>query len=191
MSKSLIITLPNPKLRQPSQKISSIDKQTRKLAENMVEAAKAWEQKRPFESGVAMAAIQLGKPVQLIVVREFTDKKQNNLSYTAYVNPKIIRLEGDIQSEPEGCLSVPDVYALVPRYSKIKIKALDLDGREVRIKAEGFMARILQHEIDHISGKLFIDRVKELKFFKIGKDGELAPVKSNNEKLDNILRHKQ
>ena len=89
-----------------------------------------------------------------------------------------MKFEGEISSDFEGCLSVPDVYGKVPRYDKIRVKALDCDGNEIRFKADGFLSRIIQHEVDHVNGIVFIDHIRDEKdaFFKLDEEGELQPL---------------
>ena len=119
--------------------------------------------------------MQIDQLQRAVIVRsDFDDKKSQE--FTTLINPKIVKYEGEIIKDYEGCLSVKDVYGYVPRYSKVRVKALDLDGNEIRIKAEGFLARVLQHEIDHIDGKVFIDHIKEDSeaFFTLDKKGELT-----------------
>jgi peptide deformylase len=95
------------------------------------------------------------------------------------INPQITKFEGELVDDYEGCLSIKDIYGKVPRYSKVRVKALDAKGHEFRLTAEGFMARILQHEIDHTNGIMFIDHIKQSPeaFFRLKEDGKL-------EKLD-------
>lgn len=99
-------------------------------------------------------------------------------TYHALINPEITKREGPIEKDYEGCLSIKHLYGLVPRHAKVRVKALDLEGKPVRVKAEGFLARVLQHEIDHLNGKLFIDHIKKDKkaFFKLKSDGQLEPL---------------
>lgn len=189
MKKESIITLPNPHLRQKSQRVFVVDDTTRKLVDDMVSASLDWEQSRPHEISAALAAVQIDRMERAVIVRNnFDDKADNN--FTALINPEIVKYEGAIVSDYEGCLSVSDIYGKVPRYSKIRIKALDTTGNEVRFKAEGFLARVIQHEIDHTNGIVFIDHIKDSVegFYQLDKDGELQPLDydkyiKDNEKL--------
>jgi peptide deformylase len=187
MTKDDIITLPNPHLRQKSAKVSFVTPEIQKLADNLTSVALNWEDSRPHEISAAIAAVQIDNLHQVIIVRsDFDDKAVRD--FVALINPKIIKLEGKITKDYEGCLSVPDVYGLVPRHDKVRIKALDINGNEVRFKADGFLSRILQHEIDHINGVVFIDHIRDVKdaFFKLDEKGELQPldydkyIKNNN-----------
>ncbi len=173
MKKEDIIALPNPHLRQKSHKVKPSES-AKKLVANMVSATLDWEDSRPHEIGAALAAIQIDKLERIVIVRSDFDDKDSR-EFTVLLNPQIIKREGEIVKDHEGCLSVKDVYGLVPRHSKVKVKALDIDGNEIRIKAEGFLARVLQHEIDHTNGILFIDHIKKEKnaFFHLNNSGEL------------------
>ena len=145
--KDLIITLPNDHLRQKSQRITVISPEVRKVIEDMRAATLDWEASRPHEVGVALAAIQIDRPYRIIIIRQNFDSKEDK-RFTVLVNPKIVKLEGEVKEDFEGCLSITDVYGTVPRYTKIRVRALDENGREIRVKAEDFLARVLQHEID-------------------------------------------
>lgn len=171
-----IIALPNTQLRQKSQRIHVITDEIRQLVDDMKAATLDWEDSRPHELGVALAAVQIGRLERVVIVRNDFDNKQDR-SFTVLINPEIIKLEGEVELDHEGCLSVRDIYGLVPRYSKIRVKALNLEGHEVRIRADGFLARVLQHEIDHTKGLVFIDHVKDNSaFFKLSPKGHLEPL---------------
>ncbi|HSX18359.1 MAG TPA: peptide deformylase [Candidatus Saccharimonadales bacterium] len=175
--KDLIITLPNEHLRQKSKRISVITDEVRQVIDDMKAATLDWEATRPHEVGVALAAIQLDEPYRIIVIRNnFEDKKDR--SFSVFINPEVVKFEGDLEEDYEGCLSVADVYGKVPRYSKVRMRALDEQGRPIRVKAEGFLARILQHEIDHTVGIMFVDHIKDKQdaFFKLTSEGKLASV---------------
>lgn len=178
MQKSDIITLPNQNLRQRSKKVSFISDEIRTLIQGMQEATLDWEDSREHEVGVALAAIQVDRPYRIVVVRhDFNNKKDR--TFAIFINPIITKYEGDLVEDYEGCLSVPDVYGKVPRYSKVRVKAQDVNGKEVRLTAEGFLARIFQHEIDHTNGIVFIDHIRDDSeaFYHLKEDGKL-------EKLD-------
>ena len=178
MQKSDIIALPNPHLRGRSQKVGLISDGIKALIEGMKEATLDWEDSRDHEVGVALAAIQVDRPLRVVVIRNDFDNKKDR-TFATFVNPVITKYEGDIVEDYEGCLSVPDVYGKVPRYSRVRVKALDENGREIRLTADGFLARIFQHEIDHTNGIVFIDHIKDdpSAFYKLRSDGHL-------EKLD-------
>ena len=145
-----------------------------------------WEAGRDHEVGVALAAIQIDIPLRVIVVRNDFDNKEDT-SFRTFINPVITKYEGTLVEDFEGCLSVKDLYGKVPRYSKVRVKALDLTGREIRFTAEGFLARVFQHEIDHTNGIVFIDHIKDspAAFYALDSEGNLqqldyeASVKNN------------
>jgi peptide deformylase len=154
----------------------------------MKAATISWDHSREHEVGVALAAVQINQLYKIIVVRNNYEDKAD-VSFSAFINPIITKLEGSIEEDFEGCLSVQDIYGKVPRYTKIRVKALDERGQTFRVTAEGFLARIFQHEIDHIAGVMFIDHIKDNPdaFFKLKDDGSLEQldyaksVKNNNE----------
>ncbi|OYX39729.1 peptide deformylase [Candidatus Saccharibacteria bacterium 32-50-10] len=174
MTKDDIITLPNPHLREKSSRIHVITEDVKKLIDDMTQAALDWEDSRPHEISAALAAIQVDQLYRVVIVRsDFDNKKARD--FTALINPEIVKREGVIVTDYEGCLSVQHIYGKIPRHTKIRVKALDIDGNEIRIKAEGFLARVLQHEIDHTNGLVFIDHIRDQKdaFYTLDKKGEL------------------
>lgn len=177
-SKDSIIVLPNPSLRQRSTRVGFVSGDIKQLIADMKAATLDWEDSRQHELGVALAAVQIDVLKRVIIIREdFEDK--NNRQFMVFINPEITKLEGEVIKDYEGCLSIKDIYGKVPRYNKVKVKALDEQGHEFRVTAEGFLARIFQHEIDHTNGTVFIDHIKDDPdaFFRLGADGHL-------EKLD-------
>ncbi len=176
-SRKDIITLPNKHLRQPSKKVGLVTDDIRRVIQQMQEATLDWEDHRQHEVGVALAAIQVDKKLRIVVVRnDFEDKTDR--SFQVLINPQITKREGEVTEDFEGCLSVRDIYGRVPRHNKVKVKALDLDGKEIRLSAEGFLARVLQHEIDHTKGVLFVDHIKTKPdgFFRLTSEGKLEPL---------------
>lgn len=171
---SKLVTLPNTVLRKKSQKVGIITPEIKKVVENMKKATLDWEDSRQHEVGVALAGVQIGELLKIVVIREDFENKENR-NFTVFINPEITKLEGEMIEDYEGCLSIKDVYGKVPRYSKVKVKALDIDGHQFRVTAEGFLARIFQHEIDHTKGTLFIDHIKDSPeaFFRLNSKGEL------------------
>jgi len=188
MQKSDIIALPNSNLRKRSKKIGFISDDVRSLIQGMQEATLDWEDSRDHEVGVALAAIQVDQPLRIVVIRNDFDNKKDR-TFATFINPTITKYEGDIVEDYEGCLSVPDIYGKVPRYSKVRIKAQDLNGREVRLTAEGFLARIFQHEIDHTNGIVFIDHIKDNPdaFFRLREDGHLEELNYEKDVRTNRL----
>lgn len=173
-----IITLPNKSLRKRSKKVGFVSDEVKALAEEMKVATLDWEDKRAHEVGVALAAVQINVLERVVVVRSnFEDKKDR--TFQVFINPEITKYAGKLEEDFEGCLSIKDVYGKVPRYSKVRVKALGPDGREIRLSAEGFLARVFQHEIDHTNGKVFIDHIKNNSdaFYTLTSEGNL-------EKLD-------
>jgi peptide deformylase len=177
MTKDNIITLPNPHLRQRSQKVNFVTPEVSELIADMQQATIDWENSREHEVGVALAAIQVDQPHRIVVIRNNFDDK-NDHTFTVFINPVITKYEGEIIKDYEGCLSVKNIYGLVPRHNKVRVKAMGVNGREFRVTAEGFLARIFQHEIDHTNGIVFIDHIKddETAFFQLADKGELAPL---------------
>ncbi len=175
MQKDDIITLPNPHLRERSKKVGLVSEEIKTLLQGMQEATLDWEDSRSHEVGVALAAIQVDRPLRVVIVRNNFDNKSDR-SFSVFINPVITKYEGGIVEDYEGCLSVPDIYGKVPRYNKVRIRALDENGHEVRLSAEGFLARVFQHEIDHTNGIVFVDHIKDNPeaFFKLKEDGRLA-----------------
>ncbi len=177
-----IITTPDPRLREKSQKVGKIDDEILEIIENMRKLSLDWEREHPYELSAAMAAPQMGVNKRIIVVRDDMSDK-SNAAFTALINPEIIKADGKTITDYEGCLSVPSVYGKVPRPSKVKVKAKLEDGTEVRIKATDELARTLLHEIDHLDGILFIDHIKDVKdaFYKMDSKGDLKPVDYDKE----------
>lgn len=178
VTKDNVIALPNPSLRKKSVRVGLITPKILSIIKDMKDATISWDQSRNHEIGVALAAVQIDQPYKIIVVRNNYDNK-DDLSFSTFINPVITKLDGEICSDFEGCLSVIDIYGKVPRYSRVKVKAIDEHGLPFRVTAEGFLARIFQHEIDHLNGLLFIDHIRESTdaFYKLQDDGSL-------EKLD-------
>ncbi len=174
MKKEDIITLPNVHLRQKSSKVYVVDEATQQLVDDMKSAALDWEDSRPHEISAALAAVQIDQLKRVVIVRSDFEKKDAR-DFTILINPEIIKYEGEVKADYEGCLSVKNVYGKVPRHTKIRLKALDLDGKEIRFKADGFLARVIQHEVDHTNGTLFIDHIQGEKdaFYELDEKGDL------------------
>jgi peptide deformylase len=173
-AKDSIITLPNSHLRDRSKRIAFVTDDVKEVIAKMKEATLDWEASRKHEVGVALAAIQIDQPWRIIVIRRDFENKEDH-TFDVFINPEITKYEGTLEDDYEGCLSVLDVYGKVPRYTKVRMRAIDENGQEIRIKAEGFLARVLQHEVDHLNGKLFIDHIENdpEAFYKITEDGKL------------------
>lgn len=184
-----IITTPDVRLREKSEKVREIDDEVLDVIADMRKLSLDWETEHPYELSAAMAAPQMGVLKRIIIIRDDMEDKKNN-SFTALINPEIIRAEGKIKTDYEGCLSVPSIYGMVPRATKVRVKAKLEDGTEVRIKATDELARTLLHEIDHLNGVLFIDHIKGEKdaFYEMDDKGDLVPLDydskiANNKKL--------
>lgn len=177
MTKDDVIALPHKSLRKKSAKVGIINTDILKIIEDMKSATISWDESRDHEVGVALAAVQINRLYKIVIVRNNYDNKDDT-SFTAFINPSITKYEGQVEEDFEGCLSVKDIYGKVPRYTKVRVKALDEHGREFRVTAEGFLARIFQHEIDHTQGILFVDRIKDKHnaFFQLKQDGSLEPI---------------
>ncbi len=160
-----ILTFPNPLLSQKSKKIKRIDDSIKKLAINMAETMRGYGNEH--ESGVALAAIQVGVPVRMTVLKDGDE-------YLTIINPEIIKRSKEELLDTEGCMSVPKKYGQVKRAKKIKVRGLNLDGQKIEIKAEGFLARVLQHEIDHMNGNLFLNHVPDNELYTLNSDGRLV-----------------
>lgn len=171
-----IITLPNDHLRQRSQRITQIDADTRQIISDMIAATLDWEAHRPNEVAVALAAVQIDKPVRIVIIRADFDNKENK-NFQVLINPEITKYEGEIITDYEGCLSVKDVYGKVPRYSKIRGRAIDINGNRIKIKStDPFLSRVLQHEVDHTNGICFVDHIAHSQdaFSVLTKSGDLV-----------------
>jgi|SRR3954447_6986724 peptide deformylase len=149
-----IILEGDPRLRQKALRIRTADDSLRVLAANMHETMDA-------APGVGLAGPQVGAMRRIIVVHlpeNYIDEGSPEVRLTL-LNPEIVKGHGD-EIAPEGCLSIPGWVGEVRRMSTVTVKAMDLDNKSVRIKAEGWLARVLQHEIDHLDGILFVDRME-------------------------------
>ncbi len=174
-AKDEIIRLPNPHLRERSKRVGLVSKSTQEIIDRMAASTLDWEDSREHEVGVALAAIQIDQPLRIVIIRNDFDNKEDR-TFKVFINPEVTKLEGKLVEDFEGCLSIADVYGKVPRYERVKVKALDQDGKPIRVTAEGFLARVFQHEIDHINGKVFIDHIKDSPeaFYKLQTDGHLT-----------------
>jgi len=147
-----IVTLPDPVLRRKAHKVTRFDKEYSALVNDMVETMRA-------APGVGLAAPQIGVSERLIVV-EFGDENDEDAPKKLYVvaNPEIVEASQEMVSAVEACLSLPGLVGEVDRHKMIQVRGLNRAGKPIRIKAEGWLARIFQHEIDHLEGVLYPDR---------------------------------
>jgi peptide deformylase len=173
-TKEDIITLPHKDLRVPSKRVGLITDDIKQIIADMKIATLDWEASRNHEVSVALAAVQIDVLLRIVILREnFNDKDNHN--FHVFINPEIVKYEGELEEDFEGCLSIKDIYGRVPRYNKVRVKAINLAGKEFRISLEGFVARIMQHEIDHTKGIVFVDHIKDDPdaFFHLEDDGKL------------------
>ena len=144
--------LGDPVLRQKAEPVTAIDDELRRLMDDMLDTMYAAD-------GVGLAAPQVGIGRRVIVV----DIREREVPPFALVNPEIVERSEEVTRDEEGCLSIPGLKDVVERSARVVVEGLDRDGNPRRIEAEGLLARVLQHEVDHLDGILFIDRVSPLK----------------------------
>ena len=154
MNKLDILTYPNKTLTQKTSPLDNIDGKVQEMIDNMATTMYA-------APGVGLAAIQVGWD-KSVLLYDVSPREESRVLHVL-VNPKIITQEGEIISEDEGCLSVPDFRADVKRSEFVTVEGHDREGRPIRLDAEGLLAIVLQHEIDHLNGTLFIERISSLK----------------------------
>ena len=186
MKKEDIVALPHSNLRERSRKVNIFDDGLKAFIEDMRHASLDWENSRDHEFCVGLAAVQVDVLKRVIILRDNLEDKSDE-GFTALINPKVIKTMGKPEEDFEGCLSVSDIYVKVVRHPKVKIRAQDEDGKEVRITADGFLARLLQHEIDHTNGICIIDHVKDQPeaFYRIDEKGKVSKVDYEAEIKDN------
>jgi peptide deformylase len=154
MSKLDILTYPNNFLSEPTKPLENIDGKVQEMIDNMAATMYA-------APGIGLASIQVGWDKSLLIYDIAPRDEQRELH--VLINPEIVTQEGEVLSENEGCLSVPDFRSDVKRAAMVTVTAHDRDGNPIRIDAEGLQAIVLQHEIDHLKGTLFIERISSLK----------------------------
>jgi len=152
-----VVKIPEPVLRRKAHKVNQVDSEIRKLIEDMVETMRE-------EPGVGLAAPQIGISSRIIVVEYVEDEDDENAKPRLFtvINPEIIRASDETEMGIEACLSVPNLVGDVERYSEIVVKGLNKQGKPTKIKVGGWLARIFQHEIDHLDGILFTDRAERV-----------------------------
>jgi peptide deformylase len=173
MDRNDIIGLPNKILRMTSKKVVVFDDHLDRIIDDMISAGLDWEEHRQHEVCVGLAAVQIGQLTRVVILRDNNDIEAKD--FQILINPRIIKVYGEPEYDFEGCLSIQDVYGIVPRYPKIKYLSTDRHGHVTRQTAEGFLARLIQHETDHVKGQLFIDYIKDSKdaFFKLTDEGQM------------------
>jgi peptide deformylase len=151
-----ICTYPDPVLREKTKRIERIDSSLDRLIQDMVETMHA-------APGIGLAANQVGVPLQLAVIDLSTREDEGQRHpLLVIINPEILTMEGSVVEE-EGCLSIPDYSEKVKRAARVKVRALDRSGKQFELETEGLLAKALQHEIDHLNGLLFVDKLSPLK----------------------------
>jgi peptide deformylase len=150
-----IIHYPDERLHTVAAPVTEVSEEIRRLAADMAETMYA-------APGIGLAATQVNVHKQVVVV----DISEERNSLQVFINPEIISSEGKIEHE-EGCLSVPGIYEMVSRAERVTVKALDAEGRSFTLKADGLLAICIQHEIDHLKGKVFVEYLSRLKLSRI------------------------
>ena len=177
MASREIITSENPILRRKAKKVAKITPELRALADDMVETM----HKAP---GVGLAAPQVAESVRLFVA-ELEESEENPGSGKTYIifNPEFIWKSDEVVEGVEGCLSVPGWAGEVTRHNKVVVKGLDRSGKRIRVEAEGWLARVFQHEVDHLDGVLFADRISDPEKIWPIKEGEEESVEAQHARV--------
>ncbi|HEY8553029.1 MAG TPA: peptide deformylase [Burkholderiales bacterium] len=152
-----ILHYPDPRLRRKAEPVTAITDETRALIADMAETMYN-------APGIGLAATQIGVTQRIVVI----DLSEERNQLQVFINPEILSAEGQ-QIMEEGCLSVPGIFEPVARASQVKVRALDAEGRPFELEATGLLATCIQHEIDHLDGKVFVDRLSRLKQQRIRK----------------------
>ncbi len=149
-----IVILPDPILKKVSEPVERVDDELKRLVSDMFQTM--------YEApGVGLAAVQIGIPRRLLVVDPVREDEPKNPH--TFINPEIVWSSDDSSVYEEGCLSIPDVFYDVTRPASVRVKHLDIEGKQCETLCEGFLATVIQHEIDHLNGILFIDHLSRLK----------------------------
>ena len=189
-----VLKFPDPRLRHKGKPVPSVSPEMKRLAEDMLETMYSFK-------GIGLAAIQVGREVRLLTTdtrprengrykpEEMTELERAVPQPLVLFNPVITKREGKTTYD-EGCLSVPTYYETVERFDYIEVTALDIEGRKIEIKTDGLLSICIQHEIDHLDGKLFIDRLSPIKSqrikSKIKKFGYPDPNADDDEDVDGV-----
>ena len=162
MSRLQILHFPDPRLRRRAKPVDAVDDDVRRLVDDMFETM--------YDApGIGLSAPQVNVAKRVITI----DVSKDRDAPLCLVNPEIVATDGETETE-EGCLSVPGVYEIVKRPERVRVRALDRDGSSGEIEAEGLLAVCIQHEIDHLDGRLFVDYLSRLKRQRIRKKAEKA-----------------
>ena len=152
-----ILHFPDPRLRKVARPVEQVNDSVRQLVDNMLETMYA-------APGIGLAATQVNVDKRVVVI-DISEEKDQPL---CLINPEVLELQG-VEEMEEGCLSVPGIYETVQRAEQVRVRALDRDGQTIELEADGLLAVCIQHEIDHLEGKLFVDYVSQLKRSRIRK----------------------
>lgn len=155
-----ILTYPDPRLRRRASPVDAVDARVRQLADDMAQTMYA-------AKGIGLAATQVGVAKRVVVM----DLSAEHDQLLVLINPRVVARDGSQECE-EGCLSVPDVYETVERALRVTLSYLDLDGEARQMDADGLLAVCVQHEIDHLDGKLFVDYLSRLKQDRLRKKAD-------------------
>lgn len=190
MARLEVLTYPNPRLRRKAKPIEAVTPELQQLADDMLETMYA-------EKGIGLASIQVGVEVQLLVIdtramgesgrydqTDMTELEKNVQQPIVIFNPQLVKKEGQTTFD-EGCLSVPGYYETVKRSNAIEVEGLGRDGKKLHLKLDGLLAICMQHEMDHLDGKVFLDRLSPIKSMrlksKIKKFGYTSKNKKSND----------
>lgn len=146
-----ILRYPDPRLHKMAAPVAAVDARVRKLVADMAETMYA-------APGIGLAASQVDQHVRVIVI----DTSEDKSDLRVFINPELLQQSGECEGD-EGCLSVPGIYETVRRASRVRVRALDIDGRAFELDAEGLLAVCIQHEMDHLEGKVFVQYLSPLK----------------------------
>lgn len=149
-----IVTYPHEVLRSQARKVERVDEAVQALVRDMAETMYA-------APGIGLAAPQVGEALQVAVL-DITPQEEPQKNLIALVNPEIIEASGEVESK-EGCLSVPELTCEIKRFAKVRVRGLNLEGQPVEMDAEGLLAVVIQHELDHLKGMLIFDHLSSLK----------------------------
>jgi peptide deformylase len=155
MAKLDILTFPDPRLRNRAVPVARVDAQIQRIVSDMLETMYA-------APGIGLAAIQVNIPKRIVVI----DISEERNAPLCLINPEILGLSGEEQMD-EGCLSVPGFTESVTRAERVRVRALDADGEPFELETDGLLAVCIQHELDHLEGKLFVDHISALKRLRI------------------------
>lgn len=156
MAELPIVTIPDPVLRQVSEPIETVDGDVVRLMDDMLETMYA-------APGIGLAAVQVGVLKRLLVIDVGDDEDEDARNPICMVNPEILNLDGELSPYEEGCLSIPDVKVDVERPALCTVRYIDRNGKTQELSADGLLAKVIQHEVDHLDGKLIIDHLSRLR----------------------------